>query len=55
MYKYKCLNPIAKFGLDHFTREYKEVEELEEAEKALDVDGLVEEAVSSIERVILDL
>ena len=34
MYKYKCLNPIAKFGLDHFTREYKEVEELEEAEKA---------------------
>ena len=30
-------------------------EELEEAEKALDVDGLVEEAVSSIERVILDL
>ena len=30
-------------------------EELEEEEKALDVDGLVEEAVSSIERVILDL
>ena len=28
MYKYKCLNPIAKFGLNHFTREYKEVEEL---------------------------
>ena len=26
MYKYKCLNPIAKFGLDHFTREYVQVE-----------------------------
>ena len=35
MYKYKCLNPIAKFGLDHFTREYKEVEELEEADAIL--------------------
>ena len=30
-------------------------EELEEAEKALDVDGLVEEAVNGIERVMLDL
>ena len=35
MYKYKCLNPIAKFGLDHFTREYKEVEELDEADAIL--------------------
>ena len=35
MYKYKCLNPIAKFGLDHFTREYKEVEELEETDAIL--------------------
>ncbi len=35
MYKYKCLNPIAKFGLDHFTREYKEVEEIEEADALL--------------------
>ena len=31
------------------------LEELEEAEKALDVDGLVEEAVAGIERVMLDL
>ena len=35
MYKYKCLNPIAKFGLDHFTREYVQVEELEEADALL--------------------
>ncbi|MDE7003989.1 MAG: tRNA 4-thiouridine(8) synthase ThiI, partial [Oscillospiraceae bacterium] len=30
-------------------------EELEEAEKALDIDGLVDEAVAGIERVMLDL
>ena len=30
-------------------------EELEEAEKALDVDSLVEEAMNGIERVMLDL
>ena len=35
MYKYKCLNPIAKFGQDHFTREYVQVEELEEADALL--------------------
>ena len=35
MYKYKCLNPIAKFGLDHFTREYAQVEEMEEADAVL--------------------
>ena len=31
------------------------LEELEEAEKALDIDGLVEEAVAKIERVMLEL
>lgn len=35
MYKYKCLNPIAKFGLDHFTREYAQVEEIGEADAIL--------------------
>ena len=25
MYQYKCMNQIAKFGLDHFTRDYAEV------------------------------
>ena len=31
------------------------LEELEEAEKALDIEGLVSEAVDGIERVMLDL
>ncbi len=35
MYKYKCLNPIARFGLDHFTRDYKEVEDLDETDAIL--------------------
>ncbi|MCI8598488.1 MAG: phosphoglycerate dehydrogenase [Lachnospiraceae bacterium] len=35
MYKYKCLNPIAKFGLDHFNRDYMEVDEIEEADAIL--------------------
>ena len=35
MYQYKCMNQIAKFGLDHFTRDYAEVEEIEEADALL--------------------
>lgn len=35
MYKYKCLNPIAQFGLDHFTTDYVQTEELEEADAVL--------------------
>ena len=32
MYTYKCLNPIAKVGLDHFSAGYKQVEENEKAD-----------------------
>lgn len=35
MYQYKCMNQIAKVGLDHFTNEYKQVEELEDADAML--------------------
>ena len=35
MYKYHCLNPIAKVGLNKFTSEYVEVEEVTEAEAVL--------------------
>lgn len=35
MYKYKCLNPIAEFGLSHFTKQYQQVEELREADAIL--------------------
>ncbi len=35
MYKYKCLNPIAKLGLDHFTRDYMQVDDIEEADAVL--------------------
>lgn len=35
MYKYECLNQIAQFGLNHFTKEYEQVEELSEADAVL--------------------
>jgi D-3-phosphoglycerate dehydrogenase len=35
MYRYKCLNPIAKVGLDGFTEDYTEVEKIEEADAVL--------------------
>ena len=35
MYRYKCLNQIAQTGLDQFTRDYVQVEEIEEADALL--------------------
>ncbi len=35
MYKYKCLNPIAKIGLNNFTDQYTAVESADEAEGIL--------------------
>lgn len=35
MYKYFCLNPIAKVGLDRFTAEYKKADAIEEADGIL--------------------
>ena len=35
MYQYKCFNQIAKLGLDHFNEDYREVEELEDADAVL--------------------
>ena len=35
MFKYKCLNPIAKVGLDLFSDEYERVEEFAEADAVL--------------------
>jgi len=35
MYKYFCLNPIAKVGLDRFTAEYKKADAVEEADGVL--------------------
>ena len=35
MYKYFCLNPIAKVGLDRFTAEYKKADTVEEADGIL--------------------
>lgn len=35
MFKYKCLNPIAKVGLDLFSDEYEKVEEFEKADAVL--------------------
>lgn len=35
MYQYKCLNQIAQTGLDQFTRDYAQTEELEEADAVL--------------------
>lgn len=35
MYKYKCLNPIAKIGLNNFNANYKAVDNVEEAEGIL--------------------
>jgi D-3-phosphoglycerate dehydrogenase len=35
MYKYKCLNPIAKFGLDHFNENYEQVEDAQGADAIL--------------------
>ena len=32
MYHYKCMNQIAKTGLDEFSRDYAQVEEMEEAD-----------------------
>ena len=35
MYRYACLNPIAKVGLDRFTEDYKEVKDISEADAVL--------------------
>jgi D-3-phosphoglycerate dehydrogenase len=35
MYKYKCLNPIAKIGLNNFTDQYQTVDSVDEAEGIL--------------------
>lgn len=35
MYKYECLNPIAQFGLNYFTRDYERTEERAEADAIL--------------------
>ena len=35
MYKYKCLNPIAKIGLNNFTDKYETVDNVDEAEGIL--------------------
>ncbi len=35
MYQYKCMNQIAQFGLNHFTEDYKQTENLEEADALL--------------------
>ena len=35
MYTYKCLNPIAKIGLNNFTDEYKAVDNIDEAQGVL--------------------
>ena len=35
MYKYKCLNPIAKIGLNNFTDKYEAVDNVDDAEGIL--------------------
>ena len=35
MFRYLCLNPISKTGLDHFTKDYERTEELAEADGIL--------------------
>ena len=35
MFHYYCLNPIASFGLDHFSKEYEASEEMGEADAIL--------------------
>ena len=35
MFRYLCLNPISKTGLDHFTKDYERTEELAEADGVL--------------------
>ena len=35
MYRYACLNPIAKVGLDRFTEDYKKVKDISEADAVL--------------------
>ena len=35
MYKYKCMNPIAKIGLNNFTKEYQAVDNVDDAEGIL--------------------
>ena len=35
MYKYKCLNPIAKIGLNNFTDKYETVDNVDEAQGIL--------------------
>ena len=35
MYQYKCLNPIAQFGLNHFNEDYRPTDEMEDADALL--------------------
>ena len=35
MYQYKCMNQIAQVGLDHFTKDYQQVEDMNEADALL--------------------
>ena len=35
MYQYKCMNQIAQFGLNHFTEDYKQTENMEKADALL--------------------
>lgn len=35
MYQYKCMNQIAQFGLNHFTKDYKQTENMDEADALL--------------------
>ena len=35
MYQYKCMNQIAQFGLNHFTEDYQQTENMEEADALL--------------------
>ena len=35
MYKYKCMNPIAKIGLNNFSDQYEAVDNVDDAEGIL--------------------
>lgn len=35
MYKYSCLNPIAQVGLDNFTTDYRQVDDVNDADAIL--------------------
>ena len=35
MFKYKCLNPIAKIGLNNFTEQYQAVDNIDDADGIL--------------------